>query len=137
MVADGAEEVDGGNHGIATTDLPPLPSWPTCPQRPPDSDEFFRELAAIVSAPEWRRSRLQDFLKHGTIFAFKLLVISFALASLANALGHWAMPAVVGTIAIMCPWPYWLRRGRGLAWTVLCGLLTMLWVWVSWWAMPW
>ncbi len=54
--------------------------------RPPDSDEFFRQLEAIVSAPEWRRGRLRDFLKHATIFALGLLVISFALALLANAL---------------------------------------------------
>jgi hypothetical protein len=55
------------------------------PRRPPDSEEFFRQLEAIVSAPEWRRSRLRDFLKHAAIFAFGLLVISFALALLAAA----------------------------------------------------
>jgi hypothetical protein len=55
------------------------------PQRPPDSDEFFRQLEAIVSAPEWRRSRLRNFLKHAAIFTLKLLVISFALALLAAA----------------------------------------------------
>lgn len=52
------------------------------PQRPPDSDEFFRRLEAVVNAREWRRGRRRDFLKHATIFALKLLVISFALALL-------------------------------------------------------
>jgi hypothetical protein len=105
-------------------------------QPPPDS-QFFRALEAIASSPEWRRSRLRDFLRHAAIFTLGLLVISFALLLLANALGHRATPALLGAIAILCPWPYWFRRHHRLTSAVLCGLLTTLGVWVTWLAMPW
>jgi hypothetical protein len=104
------------------------------PQPPPDS-QFFRALEAIASSPEWRRSRLRDVLRHAAIFALGLLVISFALSLLANA-SHWAIPALLGAIAIMCPRPYWFRRHHRLAAAVLCGLLITLGVWVTWWATP-
>lgn len=128
----------GGNQGIASSDLPRATVVADMPSNePPDSHEFFRALEAIASSPEWRRGRLRDFLRHAAIFALGLLVISFALPLLANALGHWAMPALLGAIALMCPWPYWFRRHHRLACAVLCGLLTTLWVWGTWLAMPW
>jgi hypothetical protein len=132
MVAAAAEEVDGGSHGIAS---PPATVVADMPPQPPPDSEFFRALEAIASSPEWRRSRLRNLLRHG-IFALGLLVISFALPLLANALGHWATPALLGAVAILCPWPYWFRRHHRLASAVLCGLLTTLGIWVTWWAMP-
>ena len=106
------------------------------PELPPDS-QFFRALEAIASSPEWRRGRRRDFLRHAAIFALGLLVISFTLPLLANALGHWATPTLLGAIVMMCPWPYWFRRHHRLASALLCGLLTTLGVWVTWWAGPW
>ena len=95
MVADGAEEVDGGNHGIATPDLPPLPSWPTWPpttsRRPRvlPGNRSDRQLAGVAA---WSSPRLPQACRYLRLGAPRHLVCAPLAGERAGSLGD-ARPA--------------------------------------------